>query len=109
MTKKKLHVKSKAVVHQSKHRTRLRVPKTYRHGEHMHHVRKRIEDVPGVRSVEVNQETGSLLIHHDERPNLLEDITLVLEESAPELLACMLLPGAEEGEIGLEMIGGLCK
>ena len=109
MSNKKLHEHSRGVVHRTKHRTRLRVPKKYRKQAELHQLKTNIEQIPGVQSVEVNDQTGSVLIHHEETEGLFEQIGEALQESAPELLSLMLLPGGEEAEVGMEVLANLFK
>ena len=107
MSRRTLHEHAHGVVHRSKHRTRLRVPRRYRKSTNLHEVKSELEKIPGIQSVEVNEETGSVLIHHDETPQLLDKVSQALDEAAPELLACMLMPGAEELEVGIGVVSKL--
>lgn len=107
MAKHSLHARSRAVVHRSKNRTRLRVPKKYRQHESMRKVQTRIERIPGVQSVVINSQTGSVLVHHDETPDLLDEIGAAFEESAPDILMAMV--GGEEAELGLGFLTSFAK
>jgi copper chaperone CopZ len=109
MTAPKLHSSHEAVVHSSANRTRLRVPKSSRKHAQLHHAQHALEKIQGVSSVEINHQTGSLLVHHDDRPDILNEISSALQESAPEILAALLIPGAEEAEIGMGVITSLFK
>ncbi len=60
---KKLTVNSRGVTHHSENRTRLRLPKNQREKHKLNNVKKRLEKVPGVQAVEVNERTGSILVH----------------------------------------------
>jgi len=87
----------------------LRVPKGHRKPAKLHEAQTALQRVPGVRSVEINSDTGSVLIHHDDRPFLFDEITAALEESAPDLLTALLIPGEGEIELGLGMLSNLFK
>src|SRR5436305_11351591 len=108
MTKKKLTDDHDAVVHRSKHRTRLRVPKGSRHPKQLHDVKKAIEKIDGVKSVDVNPQTGSVLVHHEDKHDMLADIGAAIEESAPELLTALIMPEAA-AEAGGELLARMFK
>ena len=74
-SKRPLSAQHHTVAHTSKHRTRLRVPKNKRGHVKFSKAKQALEAIPGVRSVEINDDTGSLLIHHDETPGLFEDVS----------------------------------
>jgi copper chaperone CopZ len=109
MAKQQLRKHSHGVVHRGKNRTRLRVPRKYRSHESMAAMQKRLETIPGVESVVINSQTGSVLVHHQESADLLEQIGDALQESAPDILASMLVPGGGELEAGLGVIAALAK
>jgi hypothetical protein len=109
MTKARLHADHKVVVHSSKHRTRLRIPKAHRQHARLHEAQNALQRIPGVRAVEINSETGSVLIHHDESEQLFDEISSALEESAPEILMALLIPGEGEAELGLGVLSNLFK
>jgi copper chaperone CopZ len=109
MTTPKLHRHHHTVVHSSTNRTRLRVPKSHRSHAHLLHAKKAIENLPGVSAVEVNPETGSLLIHHEDRPDILTEVSAALQESAPEILAALLIPGIGEADLGIGVLSSLVK
>jgi copper chaperone CopZ len=84
------------------------VPKSHRHGRSLAKVKDSLKKVPGVKDVEVNERTGSILVHHDEGANTLESIGAALQEVASELFDVLL--EVEEDEIpGLSSIGKLVK
>lgn len=104
MTKHTLTEQHGAVVHRSKHRTRLRVPKGKLRNEHdLQQVKDAIQKIDGVRHVEVNPQTGSVLVHHEDKHDMLTDIGAAIEESAPELLMALVMPAAAE-EAGVELL-----
>lgn len=53
------------VAHTSARRTRIRVPKSDHRRETMERMRGALEKQPGVTGVEINHDTGSVLVHHD--------------------------------------------
>ena len=69
---KKLTAKTKGVSHHLPHRTRLRVANPKRRVKEMAQVSERLKRVPGVTGVEMNDRTGSILVHHEENDNVLE-------------------------------------
>lgn len=105
--KTELQHSHRGVVHQSPRRTRLRVPKGYRAKKTLAPVKNAIQQVPGVTNVEVNNETGSILVHHEDRPGILTAIGAAVEESAPELLAALLVP--EGGEAATTFLSKMFK
>jgi hypothetical protein len=52
------------VVHTGPHRIRLRLDRDHRRPEQLSQLRHALRGQPGVRDVEVNETTGSVLIHH---------------------------------------------
>jgi hypothetical protein len=54
------------LVHRTPARFRLRVPAAQRTPEHLEQLRQQLQSTPGVRRAEINRETGSILVHHDE-------------------------------------------
>jgi copper chaperone CopZ len=106
---RKLSVSSRGVAHHSAHRTRLRLPKLHRQKHKLNAVKKRLEKVPGVREVEVNERTGSILVHHDEaKEGALESFGSAIEEVALEAFEALL---DLEGETvpGLSIISNTLK
>ncbi len=103
-----LHPKSKAVAHHLPHRTRLRLPRGHRDAATIAKLHKTISDTKGVQSVEINSRTGSVLIHHDEDPEVLNKVGDALEEVAGELFEAIL--EAEGVEIpGLSIIAHVIR
>jgi hypothetical protein len=72
-------------------------------------MQKSLEGIDGVESVVINNHTGSVLVHHHESADLLDQIGDALQESAPDILASMLVPGGGELEAGLGVIAALAK
>ena len=85
-----LHAKSKAITHHLPHRTRLRLPKEHRDAATIKKVHEKLKKTAGVSDVEINPRTGSVLIHHDEDPVILEKVSNSLDEVAGELFEAIL-------------------
>lgn len=109
MTKQHLQKGSIGVAHKSAKRTRLRVSKKYRHRETLHPVKEAIANIPGVTGVEVNPQTGSILVHHDEQPGILASISEAIEQTAPELLLELVMPEEMALIAGAPAVSGLLK
>ena len=60
------------MAHHLPHRTRLRVPDVHRGKKTMRQLNESLLKVPGVKSVKVNERTGSIVVHHDEDHRMLE-------------------------------------
>jgi hypothetical protein len=108
MTTRKLHSKSKVVAHSLPHRTRLRLPRGHRDAATIAKVHKTISNTKGVHSVEINERTGSVLIHHDEDPEVLAKVGDALEDVAGELFEALLEAGGLEIP-GLSIIAHLIR
>lgn len=106
----RLHSKSQGVAHHVAHRTRLRVPKSHRTPHKMDKAADALRKTPGVNHVEVNHRTGSILVHHDEHPGILESVEKTLEESSTELLEALVEGGNPEVlglAVGFHLISNL--
>jgi hypothetical protein len=106
----RLHANSKGVAHHLAHRTRFRIPKQHRAPQHMERVATALRKAPGVRHVEVNHRTGSILVHHDEHPDILQTVEKTLEESSGELLEALVEGGSPQIlglTLGLHLLGNL--
>jgi len=101
---RRLHPASAGVAHHLPHRTRLKVPRWYRTAQKMSDVRAALLEVPGVHSVKVNHKTGSVLIHHEEQPQILETVGKTLGEVSGELLEA-LIEGEEPEIAAVSLIG----
>ncbi len=80
---------SSGVAHSSAHRTRLKVPKSHNISDQALLVKDAIEHVPGVREVKVVPPIGSVIVEHDNRPDVLENIGEAIEKASPELFALL--------------------
>lgn len=61
-------------------RVRVRVRPELRRPEAMGRIRSRLEREPGVRSVETNPETGSVLVHYEQDKGSLADFVRALQD-----------------------------
>jgi hypothetical protein len=108
MTTKKLSHTSPGVAHHLPHRTRLRLAKHHRKAKTLAAVQARLKKVPGVKDVEINERTGSVLVHHEENHNVLELMGTALEEVATDLFEAVL--EVEEAEVpGLSIAAHMLK
>lgn len=95
----RLSSSSKGVAHSTPGRTRLKLSK--RHRKHLHKIKDAISAQPGVKSVEINHDTGSLLVHHEHEFPIFEVLHKAVETVGPELLTTLI-----EGETA-ELAGGV--
>src|SRR5439155_10344490 len=107
--KHKLKPSSRGVASHLPTRTRLRVPKAYRKPGKLKKVDQALQSVPGVKRIDVNHETGSILIEHHPEPDFLERVTHALEESTPELLMAMLEPEMATPKLLSQVLGSLWR
>jgi copper chaperone CopZ len=99
----KLTKASAGVKHHLPHRTRLKVPAHHRDAETMNSVKSQLEYIPGVKSVQVNQRTGSIVVDHDERDDTLELMGEAIQNIAEDLFHELLM--VEEVELpGLSIV-----
>lgn len=89
MTRKLIRT-SAGVKHHLPHRTRLRLPQDHRNSHTLKAVEKEIKKVPGVKDVHVNHRTGSLLVEHDERDDMLENFGEAINGVASDLFDAVL-------------------
>lgn len=82
------------VVHTGARRIRLRLDKAHRQVGRMGQVRHALQRQPGVRAVEVNETTGSVLIHHDPGAITGDDLAQVLGDIG------VLIAGLQSDESG---------
>ena len=76
---------SSGVAHSSAHRTRLKVPKDLNIASNSLMVKDAIERVPGVKDVRVVPPIGSVIVEHDDRPDVLENIGEAIAKVSPDL------------------------
>lgn len=73
--------------HHTPGRARVRVAREHRSPEHMERVRKELEASPAVSSVEVNPQTGSVLVRGERTDGLrtaLDECLEIVEDEGPE-------------------------
>lgn len=104
----RLHPQSRGVVHHLPHRTRLRLPVRHRSELSMHRAADALRSTPGVKSVEVNHRTGSILVHHDEHPGILGALEETLQQSSVHILEALIENGNPEAA-GLALVGGFLR
>ncbi len=80
---------SSGVAHSSAHRTRLKVPKSHNIADNSLIVKDAIEHVPGVKDVKVVPPTGSVIVEHENRPDVLENIGHAIAQASPEVFALL--------------------
>ncbi len=101
---KKLKPNSHGVAHHMPSRTRLRIPKSYRSKDTIDGFERSLKKIPNVKSVTSNLTTGSVVIEHEEHPEILSLISSSLEGSGEELFEAM-LEGEPIEAIGVSLIG----
>jgi hypothetical protein len=105
----KLSPVSSGVVHSTAHRTRLKVPKQQRTAHNAKVVKEALITVPGVKDVRIHEGSGNVIIEHDNRADIVENIGEAIRPVAPELLALLTetTAGPGIGLGGLAAIGAL--
>ncbi len=98
---KKLTSDSKGVAHHTPGRTRIKVPKDYRH--ELHKVKEALHSVPGVHKVHVNHETGSVTVQHDNNEDSLEVVGKAIKHVASDLFH-VLVEEEEAQLVGLDLV-----
>ncbi len=84
------HKPHKAVAHHLPHRTRIKIPRQGRDAATMKRLHDSLKKTAGVKDVSVNERTGSIVVHHEEDPKILETISTSIEEVVGELLEAVL-------------------
>jgi hypothetical protein len=98
----------KGVSHHIPTRTRYRLPKGRRSKETAARIVEKVSKVPGVKSVDVNERTGSVLVNHEEHPEILNGLGGALDSIAGDLFEEVL---EEEGALipGFSLLAHLLK
>ncbi len=96
---------SPGVVHSSTHRTRLKLPRAQCHADQAKIVKDALERVPGVRDVRVRR-GGSVVIEHEERPDIIENLGEAISEAAPALIEILT---EDQREVGFGLRGYVKK
>ena len=73
------------VAHHLPYRTRYRLASHHRNADIQDRINASISKVPGVKKVEFNERTGSVLVHHDEIPEILGTLSGVMDGIAGDL------------------------
>jgi copper chaperone CopZ len=74
----------------------------------MNKVKNRLKRVPGVNDVEINERTGSVLVHHEENKDVLELIGSAMEEVAGDLFDVLVEMEGEQVP-GLSVLAHMVK
>jgi hypothetical protein len=85
---KKLTRTSRSVAHHSPGRTRLKVPRAQRHN--LRQIKENLSGSPGINSVEINQKTGSILVHHDHDTPIFDILHEAVETVGADLLTTLI-------------------
>ncbi|GAB4345280.1 MAG: hypothetical protein OHK0047_38570 [Leptolyngbyaceae cyanobacterium] len=75
-----LHDRRTHIVSSTPSRTRIRVSAKRRTPEQMDQITKALQAMPDVYSVRPNLQTGSIIIHHDQTPTVVEDLAATLHD-----------------------------
>ncbi|HEY9715750.1 MAG TPA: hypothetical protein V6C72_19915 [Chroococcales cyanobacterium] len=78
------------VHHHLPHRTRIKLPKNHRSPGNLKMLEDKVKKIPGVTNVAVNHKTGSVLVHHEERADMLPAVHSAIEEVAGEIFETLL-------------------
>jgi len=73
------------VTHHVPHRTRYRLASHHRNEETVSRLHESLKKVPGVKKIEFNDRTGSVLVHHDEIPEIVNTLNSACGEIAADL------------------------
>ena len=107
MTQKHKH--TKGLAHHLPHRTRYRVARKHRDEASVRRIRDSVLAVPGVKSVEVNDRTGSVLVHHEERSGILDSLSAALGGVGEDIFEEIIDTGLDEIVPGGSIIAHLIK
>ena len=89
------------VVHRLPHRTRIRMPKVHRTPGKMEKMADRFRKLEGVKDVEVDHRTGSILLKHTEDPGIIESLMASLEDAGDLFLSVMMEEEGPESELSV--------
>ena len=92
----RLNPYSAGVVHSSPYRTRLKVPPQHLTGDHARRLEDNLKSVPGVKDVRVSK-NGSVVVEHEDRPDIVENIGEAIAEAVPMLLEILTDDTADKG------------
>ena len=89
------------VVHRLPHRTRIRMPAVHRTPGKMEKMGDRLRQIDGVKDVQVDHRTGSILLKHSEDPGIIESLMVSLEEAGDLFLSVMMEEEGPESELSM--------
>src|SRR6516162_9219964 len=107
MTQK--HKQTKGLVHHLPRRMRFRVSHRHRDEGAVRRIRDSVMSVAGVKSVEVNERTGSVLVHHEERAAVVDNVSEALTGIGEDIFEEILESSIEEIVPGGSIIAHLIK
>jgi hypothetical protein len=81
----KLENPMRGVTHHLPHRTRYKLASHHRNAKTVSRLQESLKQTAGVKDVEYNHRTGSLLIHHVESPEMMGNVSNVLNTIAEDL------------------------
>jgi hypothetical protein len=80
------------IAHSTAERTRLRVPAGFRDRAKFKAIEAAVESIAGVKYVECNDRTGSILVYHEDKPGILALVGQAIETIDPALFLELLKP-----------------
>jgi len=89
------------VVHRLPHRTRIRMPKVHRTRGKMEKMGDRLRQIDGVKDVQVDHRTGSILLKHTDDPGIIESLMASLEDAGDLFLSVMMEEEGPESELSI--------
>lgn len=92
----RLNPYSAGVVHASPYRTRLKVPPHQLTEETATRLEDSLKSVPGVKDVRVSK-NGSVVVKHEDRPDIVENIGEAIAEAVPVLLEILTEDSHDKG------------
>ncbi len=97
------------VTHHLPHRTRYRLASKYRDPDTVNRIRRSIATVPGVKDVEINDRTGSILVQHEEQPGMLDSLAVAFEDVAGDIFQEITTTEIDEILPGASILGYIIK
>lgn len=109
MTTRHLHKHAQGVAHHLPHRTRLRIPASHRDAATIRSIHESLTELPEVHTVETNERTGSVLIHHMHNEDILPIIGKAIEGVAVDLFDALLEVEEESESLSVSIIGHVIR
>lgn len=103
------HKQTKGLVHHLPDRTRYRVAHKHRDEAAVKRIRDSVLAVPGVRTVEINNRTGSVLVHHEAKPEVVDHLSAAFADIGDDIFEEILETGIDEFVPGGSIIAHLIK